>query len=250
MSLKLRIALLAASVLPLGHALAADLDPPIYADQPAEYVPVEVGTGWYLRGDLGYQINDDAFSRDRDLSGDYRIGGFDVDDSENRFTGSVGIGYHFTDYLRTDLNAGYIDGNELSVGYDDGGNVVDAKVENEAWYGMANVYVDLGTVAGFTPYVGAGAGVLSNKSSWNASFNLDGEDAYGDDDEHRDYAFAYTLNAGFAYRFTDNLSMDVGYQYLASPDAEYRDVTDPEDYPTHDGLEFHQVRAGLRYDLW
>ncbi len=35
-------------------AMAADYDPPIFVDDSPEYVPVEVGSGWYLRGDIGY----------------------------------------------------------------------------------------------------------------------------------------------------------------------------------------------------
>ena len=41
-------------------ALAADYDPPIVIDQPVEEVPVEVGSGWYLRGDIGYNFQVDA----------------------------------------------------------------------------------------------------------------------------------------------------------------------------------------------
>jgi len=46
---------LAALVLaPLTPAQAADYDPPVYVDQAPDYQPVEVGSGWYLRGDVSY----------------------------------------------------------------------------------------------------------------------------------------------------------------------------------------------------
>ena len=54
MKLILRIALSLAAFGPLAAAHAADYDPPIVIDDAAEYVPVEVGSGWYLRGDVGY----------------------------------------------------------------------------------------------------------------------------------------------------------------------------------------------------
>ena len=38
-------------------ALAADYDPPIVVDEAPRNVPVEVGSGWYLRGDVGYSFN-------------------------------------------------------------------------------------------------------------------------------------------------------------------------------------------------
>ena len=46
--------------LPCRPALAADYDPPMIIDQPVEEVPVEVGTGWYLRGDIGYNFSLEA----------------------------------------------------------------------------------------------------------------------------------------------------------------------------------------------
>ncbi len=61
------LALAAATLLPAA-ALAADYDPPIYVDEAPEYVPVEVGSGWYLRGDVGYAFKrnykNEAFAAD------------------------------------------------------------------------------------------------------------------------------------------------------------------------------------------
>jgi len=53
MKQSLRIVLLVAASMPAA-AYAADYDPPIFVEEAAEYVPVEVGSGWYLRGDVGY----------------------------------------------------------------------------------------------------------------------------------------------------------------------------------------------------
>ncbi len=46
---------------------------------------------------------------------------------------------------------------------------------------------------------------------------------------------------------TRNVSVDVGYQYLSAPSAEYRDLASGA---VKDGIDFHQLRVGLRYDLW
>ena len=45
--------------------------------------------------------------------------------------------------------------------------MVSASAKNTAWNGLVNGYVDLGTYAGFTPYVGAGIGLLRTKTSFN-----------------------------------------------------------------------------------
>ena len=74
--------LAAAAALPLP-AFAADYDPPIVVDQPVEEVPVEVGSGWYLRGDIGYNFSLDArgdfdFRNFDPASGTYSPDAFDT----------------------------------------------------------------------------------------------------------------------------------------------------------------------------
>ena len=223
------LALAATMLWPLA-AQAADYDPPVVVEEAPEYVPVEVGSGWYLRGDLGYNINKSPY--------DFTL--FGVDSRSTRINGSIGAGYHFTDYFRGDLNFGFISNDKFDA--TSGTEVVSAK--SNIWSGIANAYVDLGTIAGFTPYVGAGAGLLY------ASHRVSDVDPavplnFGSSDTQ--YALAYTLNAGVAYQVAQNTSIDVGYQYLSAPSLEYVDV------PTRSmrkGLDFHQVRVGLRYDLW
>lgn len=225
------ISIFALAFIAPAAALAADYEPPLVVDQAPEYVPVEVGSGWYLRGDVGYDVETNL----KDV--DYGAGVVSGTDKENGFSGSLGFGYHFTDYLRADLNIGYLPGNEISFGTATG----NTNIENSALYGMANAYVDLGTYAGLTPYIGAGAGIFRSERRFGGSDVVTGDFR----DNANQYSFAYTLNAGLAYRVTKNLALDVGYQYLSAPSAQYQTPTGVED-----GLHFHQVRAGLRYDLW
>src|SRR5690606_35197789 len=112
-----------------------DYDPPIYVDEAPEYTPVEVGSGWYLRGDVGY-----AFKRgykrqalssrdavfDSELMGLGWIGPLDaysLNEKQNSFTGSVGFGYHFNDWFRADVTIGalandrYSANGHLTAGY-------------------------------------------------------------------------------------------------------------------------------------
>ena len=48
-----RIFLGAAALFAATPALAADYDPPPLLEPAPEYQPVEIGNGWYLRGDGG-----------------------------------------------------------------------------------------------------------------------------------------------------------------------------------------------------
>lgn len=190
MELKSRVALVLAAIAfpPLAPALAADYDPPIYVDQAPEYTPVEIGSGWYLRGDVGY-----AFShpfKDQTFATDPLDPTQTFSHDSSLLTGTVGMGYHFNDYFRGELNFGILptekfgdhhmvpDGcagstNTAIVG--PGGTVIIQPVAatedceatngatNKGYSIMANAYVDLGTYVGITPYIGGGLGLAYTK---------------------------------------------------------------------------------------
>jgi opacity protein-like surface antigen len=241
------LALAAIALMPLSQALGADYDPPIYVDQAPDYVPVEVGSGWYLRGDVAY-LPEKSYR-----NADFAFNAASYDENEDPVFASIGFGYHLNDYLRAEMNLGYLPGNEISVGYDDGTIAASGSLKNHAWSGMVNGYVDLGTYVGITPYIGAGAGILQSKRSLSASYFSDDGDDTNDfvmHDNKTQYSFAYTLNAGLAYKLSKNISVDLGYQYFSAPDAEYVTAEDLDSYPIRKGISNHQVKVGLRYDLW
>jgi opacity protein-like surface antigen len=223
--------LLAATVCPAALAAAADYEPPIVIDDVAQEVPVEIGSGWYLRGDLTYSANRSVYDLDVDVPF--------YDAREERFGGGGGIGYHFTDYLRADVNLAYV-GND---GFDYSDALITVNAENEQWTGMANAYFDLGTISGFTPYIGAGVGGLYSRAEVEAVDNFGTRVR----DNESQIKFAYTLNAGVSYQLAKNTSIDIGYQYLDSPQTEYLDF---DSGTVKEGVDFHQVKVGLRYDLW
>ncbi|MDX8513837.1 outer membrane protein [Mesorhizobium captivum] len=256
MTLKSRIAsALAATLLPLTPALAADYDPPIYVDQAPDYQPVEVGSGWYLRGDVSYLV--EKSFRDQDFS----FTPASQSESEDAYFASIGFGYHFNDYLRADLNLGYLPGNKFSFSYDDTATVTppatatvaSGSLKNYAISGMLNGYVDLGTYVGLTPYVGAGVGIVRSKYELSANYftdNGDDTDDFVERSSKAKYSLAYTLNAGVAYQVSKNVLIDLGYQYFSAPDAEYVTAASLNSFPVHKGISNHQVKLGLRYDLW
>lgn len=246
------------ALLPFAAASAADYEPPIFAEEAAaEYVPAEVGSGWYLRGDIGYIFDNGYDDTELAISDSYAdfapfspIEVLSFDEKDTPVFGSVGFGYHFNDFLRADLNIGILPGEKSSVGGvllgGCAGVTCEATVsaENTYWTALANAYIDLGTYAGITPYVGGGIGVLYSKVSLDAQ--VAGLKASYTD---RSYNFLYTVNAGFAYQVARNLSLDIGYQYMAAPDAPFVKVGD-NGAEFGEGIDYHQVKVGLRYDLW
>ncbi len=293
MSLKPSLARLIATCLLLqaSSALAADYDPPIFVDDAPEYTPVEVGSGWYLRGDIGASVNHPF---EHSESGDFDTGEFDEDST--LLTGGIGIGYHINDYLRTEVNFGILPSSEFSREFlttcsgletvtitdPDDGVTSDTnpstrpcegsdESSNKSYSLLANAYLDLGTYVGFTPYIGGGAGVVYSKlrsadgdldcqdsstsstaggTTTDVSFNCYDSDVYeGSVTSDGQYEFAYALGAGLAYKVSDNVSLDLNYQYLNVPSARYVDVEDGN-VVFKEGVDHHQVRVGLRYDLW
>ena len=292
MTLKSRLALMLAAaiaLMPATQAVSADYNPPIYVDQAPDYQPVEVGSGWYLRGDVGY-----AFSHP--YENEETAAGFTSKNS--LFDGSIGMGYHFNDYLRGDLNFGILPSNRFGDNFVttcDGsitttisdvntGTIVNQTnapasapcngsnlANNKAYSLMANGYVDLGTYVGLTPYVGAGLGVVYSKynraigqrdcvettSTTTAGgfqtvnqFNCDDPAGYnGAVTSKASYDFAYSLAAGLSYQVSKNVSVDLGYEYFAVPSAKYV-AYDGGAFNIHKGVDYQSVKLGLRYDLW
>lgn len=192
----------------LDHALLAAPELPVTK-------PVEVGTGWYLRGDLGYAI------------------GTSGSDFDSHWSGSAGAGYHFTDYLRADITVEYTKGSFAGSGTQ----------TFRSWGGMVNGYFDLGTFAGFTPYLGGGAGYVN--VDWHNFTDATSTTHPG----LNDWRFAWQLSAGVAYSITKNLRFDVGYRYMdVNGGGRYVDAAG--NHVKDSGFGKSEVRAGLRYDIW
>lgn len=283
MSLKTSVLLAAAAVLllPAGPVRAADYEPPVFVDQPVEeYVPVEVGSGWYLRGDVGYNFSVSAkgdfdYRTFDSLTGTYGTDNFDATSLGRNFTGSVGFGYNFTDYLRADLT---FDASRISF---DGASSsplpcsadidylgTSCRSQDSATASalgiMANGYVDLGTYVGFTPYVGGGLGMTyvdwgalsSNAYCVGASCPAAFAGASEADGE-KSWRFTWALMAGMAYDLTKNLKVDLGYRYrniaggqmfAFDPLTQLAGATGTQGEDP--GFTSHEVRVGLRYSLW
>ncbi|MER9960313.1 outer membrane beta-barrel protein [Mesorhizobium sp. M0045] len=278
------LALAAVVLMPLTPALGADYDPPVYVDQAPDYVPVEVGSGWYLRGDVGYAFSH-PFEHEEIATGP--LTSFTQDSS--LFTGSIGMGYHFNDYLRGELNAGILPTNEFGdqqklAATCDGstltknllGEIITVpasqkcdlsnNASNKGYSIMANGYVDLGTYVGITPYLGGGLGLAYNKyyrsigardckevpanPSGTGGFICDDPAGYeGATDSQAKFNLAYSIGAGLSYRVTKNVSVDLGYEYFSVPNAKYVAYDDGA-LNIHKGIDYQTVKVGLRYDLW
>lgn len=202
-----------------------------------------VQTGPYLRADIGIAAHRDDGSPDLLITGGRS--GFDDDRFDRPLSGSFGVGDRLTDILRADLTVDLFEGRFTGTSADAVGGTADYRADMRATGLMANGYVDLATLAGFTPYIGAGVGATYvdwhdvSMSDVAGTFGRDGEDSW---------RFTYALMAGASYDLTDRLKLDVSYRYSDIADGTM--FTGAGERGRDDGLSRHEVRAGLRFSLY
>lgn len=265
-----------------GPALTADLDNIVYAPELPRTVPVEVGNGWYLRGDVSYNFSTDgggtSYRTYNTGTTTYGTQNYTTSTMETDWGVGAAVGYQLTDWLRAEAGLDYYTGtfsNTSSSGapcLSGAGGPVNTGCSTtgsgdfDAYGLMANGYIDLGTYVGFTPYVGAGAGMTLVSYDGYASQDtcVDGvavcAGATFPAQSHSgesDWRFTYSLMAGMAYSFSRNLKADIGYRYInvAGGDAYGFGTTAAAGgatgvQGTDNGFDVHQIRASLRYSLW
>lgn len=279
--------MLRSTLLP-GIALAAGLAAPaaLAADFDIINVPeIDVSgssaaQGWYIRGDLGYagwvkggkptytvyEPGGTVFSRER----------FDSARFSEPMSYGVGMGYQFNSMFRADLTTDFFNGSL------EGRSDIDApcaaseamgtgcgfnhKAGYNAFNVMANGYLDLGTVMGFTPYVGAGVGVT--RLDWNnlksTAYCIDGSAACSGASHgsgalpgYDSWRFTYALMAGASYDITERVKFDLGYRFTDVDGGKMFGYGATErgwgasGAKGHDsGFQKHEIRAGIRVTTW
>jgi opacity protein-like surface antigen len=248
-----------------GLAQAADMGamPEIPVIDGGNAMEPELGTNWYLRGDIGYAATSVDVTVD--------LGGASTGKSDgSTWDGGLGVGYDFG-WFRTDVTLDYLAKRDATIVTSNGlcvdgsvpltGPCQNTHVGNvSAVPLMLNGYFDLGTWNSVTPYVGVGAGVaLVSWDDWRSNSLITPETlpviAPAINRATDDWRFAWSLMAGFSYSINQNLALDVSYRFL--------DITDGTALPNYranpsslgigsvDYSDFysHQVRVGFRYTI-
>ena len=252
------LAVATAALLASSAAYAADVyqpEPqPVYVDAPE--VAVAEASGWYLRGDLGYSFNKlrgaNYFQGSNNNQVDFATGSI-----KDSFWVGGGVGYQINSYLRTDLTFDYLakaDFNGSTRGTC-GFSVTpctSADVSSmRAYTLMANAYVDLGTYAYFTPYIGGGIGGSYVKwdklRNTSCADNGTGCDATVEHHGAGSWRFAYQLMAGASIDVTCNVKADVGYRFRHTAGGDMFGYA-LNGGPGYDkGFKSHSLHAGARY---
>jgi opacity protein-like surface antigen len=223
----------------LMSANAADLPP---VSQGAAPVVEGLGGGWYLRGDIGFsnQVVGNLSNPQDATTTSFRYldTGFDAGPLL-----ALGVGYQLNSWLRTDLTGEYrgaanFHGFEVwtgSIGAPPAtATGTDAySASKSEWVVLANVFADLGTWWGATPFLGAGAGLADVTISHFhdqgtvttlAAGTTPTAGALGG--SASTWNFAWALYAGFAYRVSPGLTLELAYRYLDVGTGKSGDLVD------------------------
>ena len=258
---------LAASVGAPCIAQAADLLPP--PPPPPMAPPVEVGGGWYLRGDVGVGASnfDSVELRPSNIiPTGYVQDGYAM--ADQAFAGG-GVGYQFNNFFRADVTGEYRGGGHLSFS-DKYPGVYNAGTEYETpghginLYGgklstivvMANGAFDLGNWYGVTPYVTGGVGSAFHQISGFTDIGAGtATGGFGTAKTKYSSSFAWAVGAGFSFDVTQQFKVDVGYRFINLGSAKSAPVycndggcQTPASYRFKD-ITSHDVKIGLRYML-
>lgn len=212
----------AAMVAAATGARAADmLPPPVSVPHPV-YEPADF-SGWYLRGDAGVGVAGSTDHRSSFAAGSPAIPGFaEVTSSlESAAFVGFGLGYRFNNWFRVDATGEYRASSAYSslnhyTGSPPG--CIECYDQYRATFSggvfLLNGYVDLGTWAGITPYIGVGVGGSYNVVKDITDHNVTTGTGFGYGKGSSDWDFAWALMAGVSYAVTPNLALEMGYRYL------------------------------------
>jgi opacity protein-like surface antigen len=199
----------------------------------------ELASGWYLRADLGYRWYAGSSSVTNATDATYSDG----------FAGTIGFGWKHR-WFRADFTYDRGTPTRVAIATTSAVNQpqIGAKIRPETV--LVNGYLDLGSWGGFTPYVGAGAGVSRLMSSIYTDTALtpplSGDLLAGKSSAQN---FAWAAMGGVAFQLSPRWMVDVGYRYMSLGDLPSTDLTESSGgsvSPFFRNITAQEVRIGVR----
>jgi opacity protein-like surface antigen len=230
-------------------------------------IPVQVyEAAWYFRGDIaaGFGANPSVTMSGNPYS--TSLGGvpFGLDPTvfsgsfEPSFVGTVGVGYIWGPFVRTDLT---VDIHSIMDAKFTGAATYNDGLANQTWnvsdkstlmstIFMLNGYYDIRTGTAFTPYVGGGLGFAVNQLSREVALGDSGvvpSTAFFSN-RSTQVQFAGAAMVGFYYDFDSFTAIDVNYRFLAfgGPDVDLL-INNSTTGLSIGNIYEHQIRVGLRF---
>jgi len=268
-----------------GAGLKEYVPAPVPAPIPVPMaMPVSEGFTYYLRADLGWSFSKEAsFSESGNLFGSgtdapftaaapFAFGaasGFTSNTTsvDDVLTGTIGAGVYLSPRFRSDLtldfrgkqnlesNATYSYASTTGAAGTITGTTADS-LKVSSMVGLVNLYWDLLPRGTFSPYIGGGIGFVYNDIDWThlgtevstsgAARTITGS---GKDTK---FGLAAALTAGVTFAFSHQWALDVNYRalYLDGGEVAMNFSTGESSKASLDDHWEHQVRVGLRMNIW
>jgi opacity protein-like surface antigen len=247
-----KIVAFASAMLAFGaQANAADLYEPAPVAPVVEQPVVASASGWYLRGDISYDVMDmkGAHYFADDSGNLYNFKSAKLDNTGNL---GLGIGYQVNDYFRVDKTFDYMfsstfRGSTTGVCETTGQRCTSKDVAHFSAYSlMANAYVDIYKWGYVTPYVGAGIG--GTYVMWD-KLNNTNDDGSFDHEGRKSWRFTYALMAGASIDVNCQVKADVGYRYRNVAAGDMFGFSTGAGPGYDKGFNIHEFRTGVRYQF-
>ncbi len=223
--LNVSVIVLASACMLAPAAKAADLP----AGGPQAFRVDEFVSNWYLRGDVGYQFSASGSDTNAPFIGSQFTDSGTID---------FGIGYR-AGWLRADVTSTW-----LFEPWFYGSTTraqPDVKARMNVIATLFNLYADLGTWYGFTPYIGGGAGFSWMRATEFQSISMPPSAS----NNSGDFDLSWDLTVGFSYAVSRQFLIDTSYRYLhiGTPKTEMVNFG-PLDFGSMDA---HEFKTGFRY---
>jgi len=216
-------------------------------------ISVAVAAAWSLASVAAHAAPQDFYAR-VDTGGSFSTNaGKDVavDIGSSAIVGA-GVGAKVLPFLRTDLTLSYRPGYSFAApptAIEPPGTTGRGDVKTLA--ALVNAYYDFPTLAGFTPYVGAGVGVARNEvGTTTLSSNANGA-TVATLSGSTTTQFAWQASAGVAYSILPAVAVDFGYRYFDAGEGRSGNTVTTAlgsaSFPVQRGnIHAHEVQAGIR----
>jgi opacity protein-like surface antigen len=249
----------------LATAHAADLGGPgLPPPPPMAHASKSIGSGWYLRGDVGagHQVIGKFQQDDITAAG----GTFIQKNNDKAFFAGVGVGYRANSWLRADITGELRGGGSFQAidrtvfapnpGLNSLTNTYRGNISSMV--ALFNGYVDLGTWNCITPFLGAGIGLARHTISGvtdQGIAELAGPvfvPTLGSAGSYTKTNMAWALMAGIGYEVNPNLTLEVGYRYLNMGSARSGALTNAFTGQVQGPLrakdiDSHDIKIGMRW---
>lgn len=162
-------------------------------------------------------------------SGDFSVPG-NIGYKNHNLGGLGAIGYYFNPHFRTEIEGGYRHLKAHSITLE--GESINYSQSTDLYSLMGNAYYDIATYNKFTPYIGAGLGLV-----------------HKDDNAGNGNALGYQGLVGVNYEVSNNSSIFLGYRYFAT--SNFKDNYNIGTIPVSQkgNIDSNSIDIGYRYSF-